>query len=67
MNVTALEFLVVRVLLGFLQQSSVTRDMGQTTSQPETESQTSHHQQQLLQPHQYPQQQPQQRKQKKGI
>ena len=69
MNVTALEFLVVRVLLGFLQQSSDRRDTGQTASQPETESETSHQQQHQQWPHQQQHQQdpqPQQHRPRKG-
>ena len=67
MNVTGLEILVVRVLLGFLQQSSDRRDMGQTASQPETES--SQQQQHQQWPHQQQHQQhpqPQQHRPRKG-
>ena len=63
MNVTALELIVMRVLVGFLQQSLDNSNMGQTASQPETEAQASHQ-------HQHPQHQqqhqPQQHRQKKG-
>ena len=55
MNVTALELLAVRVLLGVLRS----QDIGQTTSQLEPQPQTSHHQQHQhqIQHHQHQSQQ----------